>query len=136
LKKSSDLRKSPLHPSALGVNDLFVGQKITRFNLQLGYMGDFIVLRKPYIGVFRGEDSYEGQNKRDYLIQLMSLYVHPLHSDFSHQIEEKFLTDMGVTPYHFHTGKPFWNRTNFVVDSRKVHLLPARDPHMRGYMNR
>ena len=123
MKKISTLRKSPLHPSALGLNDLFVGRKITLYNVELGQMGDYIVLRKPYIGMFGGVLTHEGKSEKSHLILLRPLDVSTDSPESSSQPKEMFVADMGITPRSISNSKPNWG-VNVTVDSRKKDLLP------------
>lgn len=72
-----------------------------------------------YIGTPNGQHpNFEGQTK-DPVVILRNKYG---------RAETYPLSDLGVIPYSFGAAHDaYWNPTNFTIDHRKLHLLPAAD---------
>lgn len=97
--------KNPLHPSALRINDLNPGRRIILFNVNLGDLGEFIVVHLPEVRFIK---------------HMGKQYVVDLRSVRSGGEDYHYLSDMGVIPAH---GS--WSKVNFAVDSKKRDLLPT-----------
>lgn len=99
------LRKNPLHPSAMTLNDVQVGVEFTSFNIYQGvrYRGRFVskaFVRKLYHGGAMGA-----------IVEIDGIR------------QAIFLGDYGITPY----GTQH-NDVNFTVRRSKEHLLPPVQP--------
>ena len=106
---SRRLNKSPLHPSALRLNDLTPGRRILEFNREFGIIRELVILGYPYVATVYGGGKF--------------LQV-PCRNTRSGHAELPFLADMGVLPY----DNGSWNPANFTIDHRKRHLLPEPRP--------
>lgn len=111
--------KNPMHPSALRLRDLTVGRHIVSFNKEFGIMGEYIIVSRPFV-----DDSPLGRTIKIWLRNIGSgiAWVH-------------YTNDMGVTTYPGRRlcGENWWSRTNYFVDHRKRHLLPAPTPSPYEY---
>lgn len=104
--------KNPLHDSALRIGDVHIGRSFILFNIYSGIIERGRFLSLPFVE----EDGY-------------LLQVHTSESRLG--LGPAFLTDMGIAPrwgYHRYSS---WNQSNFTIDARKEHLLPA--PFGVGY---
>jgi hypothetical protein len=112
--------KSPLHPSALSLNDIQPGRRIIRFNRNHGVMGEMVIVSKPYARRWR---SVNGESGAKLLVDLRWV------DGFTGSL---YLTDMGVIPYSGPNSgrRGFWNNVNFTIDARKRHLLPEISPSL------
>ena len=107
--------KSPLHPSALSLNDMNVGRRIIQFNTIFGIREEGRIVRAPYAE--RVEHP-----RYDYLAIWFKVDI--LATDGV--IEAHHLTDLGVIPSFGSNSNAYgWNPTNFTVDVRKRALLPT-----------
>jgi hypothetical protein len=97
-------KKSPLHPSALAINGLTPGRTIVKFNRHIGTMGTFVILEYPCV-----RNTAHG---RGLMVRMRDIR--------SGTTKYHYLTDMGVVPLR--SGR--FNGSNYIVDRRKVHLLP------------
>ncbi len=103
--------KSPLHPSALSLNDIQPGRRIIRFNRLLGIMLEAVIVSKPYVCRYQAF----GLIRADLVVDLRST------DGFT---ESVYLTDMGVIP----RSRTIWSPVNFTIDARNRHLLPKIVP--------
>ena len=110
--------KSPLHPSALSINDMRVGRRIIRFNIEHGIMAEGIIVRGPYMVSSYGPDGRKTTRLKVDILNVSSTQSFRIISSHT-------LGDMGVIAYtnpsRNHTG---WNGVNFTIDARKRRLLP------------
>ncbi len=102
--------KNPLHASALRLRDLTVGRHIIAFNIDLGIMGEYIVMSRPFVG--------DGMFGRTTMVSLRNTQTGLADSHYTE--------DLGVTMYLSDDEQPnnYWNSVNFTIDHRKRHLLP------------
>ena len=94
--------RSPLHPSALRLQDVHPGVEFIQFNRYLGILTRSTFLSTPFV-----ED--EGYGK---ILKARVLYRCPMFQEFS-------LRDLGIVPYPYG-----WNKANFTIRASKEHLLP------------
>lgn len=109
--------KSPLHPSALRIQDLNPGIKIVAYNRTYGFEGEYTVVGQPIVGYLGTQDGlmpWYTDEPKNLVVVLRDHYGKHVHS----------LADLGVTPYE----GGWWNEANFVVSTRKRHLLPEPPP--------
>jgi hypothetical protein len=100
-------RKSPLHPSALGLNDLFAGQKVLIVSVSTGTVSSATVVEPPFV-------LYEMEGKAFHVLDLLfeggeSVYYNPAL--------------FGVAPYVAGRKQAEWSEDYFLIDQRKQHLL-------------
>lgn len=109
--------KSPLHPSALRIQDLNPGVKIVKYNRTYGLQGEYTVVSRPFVGYLGTQDGLTPEymsRLKDLVVVLKDRYGKHAHS----------LGDLGVTP----CSGGWWNDANFVISARKRHLLPEPPP--------
>ena len=119
--------KSPLHPSALSINDMNVGRRIIKFSLDQGIVLEGRIIRTPYVKRVQWPD-YDTPD----FYSLVDVRNNDGHVSPHH------LEDLGVIPHQGsnHTRNPLeWNTINFTIDSRKEKLLPEVKPeaHFGNY---
>ena len=102
-------RKNPLHPSALRLQDIHIGQTLmlVRSHLNSNNDGKVYVLSEPYMANLHG--------KLNGLVVDVFYYYHG-------KKEQIYLTDAGVIPYE--SG---WSKSNFTVKIQKYHLVTDKN---------
>lgn len=106
--------KNPLHPSALGLNDMTVGRRIVQFNREFGVDVEGTVVKAPYVA----ETMLYGMQLK---IDILTVAGRRMQHSLIH---------LGVIPFDRSNSdsRADWNQSNFTVDARKRHLLPAPVP--------
>lgn len=113
--------KNPLHASALRLRDINPGRRIIKFNRELGIIGEFEIVSRPFFGYLATRE--EIKRNPHFCNTLVRRFIVELHDTTYGTRRPHSLRDLGVIPY----DKPKeWNISNFVIDARKRHLLPER----------
>ena len=124
-------QKSPLHPSALTINDLNPGRTVVRFNRHNGILGTHIVLERPVVRTEilviapRIEIMYVVTVPPNVKVLYRNALVVKLRDVATGRSEYWRVCDLGVVPY-VHEFSP----VNFVVDDKSRHLLPDPQPEV------
>lgn len=104
--------KNPLHPSALRINDVHPGVQFAMFNIARGIIEQGTFTSKPYVGSL-----FDDGKQRDLLVMYRS----------EHGYNSKYhLIDLGIVT----NGAGHWNRHNFTIPLKKLHLLPSVDEEL------
>lgn len=120
MSKSIVANKSPLHPSALRLNDIQPGRRFIRFNRYFGIREKGTILTRPFIGCL---------GSKDYWFFSDRLYLVVKIRNEQGMTVNRPLIDMGIVP---DGEKDNWSSAYFTIDARKEHLLPAPVPFQNG----
>lgn len=113
-------RRSPLHPSALRLNDITVGRSIIWQNVVIGLVCEAVILTRPYVGRPGPRFEFAEDRSRQSVVRLRT-------ADGTVFVES--LAEMGVMPYRGYD----WNSVNFIIDARKRDLLRVHTAGLWSY---
>lgn len=113
--------KSPLHPSALTLNDMNLGRRVIQFNKYGGIQTEAVIVSRPYVLTL---------SLKMLKITTKNIVVEVVTQDGRKNIW--FLNDVGVIPDSNvdHWNPSGWNPENFVIDARKRALLPEPSEYL------